>query len=943
MIRLLEEIAEPGFGSAAFLTYGADLGFFESKVMNALQESGCRNVVVVADGHQAKDALNSAAELRYVGVHYPVVPIRLGNQAFHPKAILLVGEKKLKVLVGSGNLTLPGYTRNWEIFTKFEGEDAAGLALDLLRAFQNAADRSSLREAFAGWRRRLEKYSPWLFTTGAHRETMKLLCSSDGAILPRATKLLNGREVSRLLVLSPFFDRKATALRWIVDNVRPRELTLLATEGVQLDSALVNDALSSLGGGFIRRFAGDGRPLHGKALLFVGPWGEALLAGSPNLSSAALLKKAGAHGNFELASFQIGKEGQFSTLFEDKIGPPVDLEDLHPRQPAPRRNRVAPLELEAAWVYEGTLHVVPAGRPEKEPESIEIRLERRSAEIARHRLRKGDVEGYATQLSQQERVELEGAPFQACLVGDNGRLGDPVWVQNLDAVERRANPVQRPRYATGLQALSEDSLGLDEDAWNNLFEAFLALSKGWAQYAKTLKPHSPKRPDKPQDEEDQTWDPESFYVSLEDVRLELPAYFARVESSGWGIGDFEYLISALPTAGRLGPPEPASGNLDGTPAPPEDDEGADSEETGDEDDKEDGDEIEGTEPESPEASDEQRRRISNRLFKKFERLVGAYEESVAQTPQTTAEATLLCLLYTALHVALARAASARLLDASRFRDLGSWLTAAWTADVWKLMQPDIRNEVEDDTGCATISLTVVAAATSLWAREEAEVWDEFDADLYVALAESLRELRPAFRDLKANLEAGQVHDRWTKAVGEYARLDPARATPLSRFQDLERRYEVWLLNEKSALLRALEKWEIADVADLENGVLRIHARLPHSMHRQDLLGKLLYMIHEGVETSAALVWENAQHIDTIRRIALILDPEQKAVLEVTRYAKGGFLLRRHSARGGTATGGVSLMNARSIPSTQLHLVKGNSSDATLIERARELVPDVFER
>jgi hypothetical protein len=87
MINLLNEVAEEGFGSAAFLTYGIDLNFFDTEVMRSLQESGCRNVLVVADGHQLKDDLNSAAWLRYVGVHCPIVPVRLGDRAFHPKAV----------------------------------------------------------------------------------------------------------------------------------------------------------------------------------------------------------------------------------------------------------------------------------------------------------------------------------------------------------------------------------------------------------------------------------------------------------------------------------------------------------------------------------------------------------------------------------------------------------------------------------------------------------------------------------------------------------------------------------------------------------------------------------------------------------------------------------------------------------------------------------------
>lgn len=125
--------------------------------------------------------------------------------------------------------------------------------------------------------------------------------------------------------------------------------------------------------------------------------GEALLAGSPNLSSAALLRKAGTRGNFELATFQLGKVGEFSPLFQDKMGPPVDLAALHPRKPVARSNRVEPLELEAAWIQKGRLHAVPAERGDKS-DSIEVRLERRSTEIARYRLQRGVDRGYAVEL-----------------------------------------------------------------------------------------------------------------------------------------------------------------------------------------------------------------------------------------------------------------------------------------------------------------------------------------------------------------------------------------------------------------------------------------------------------------------------------------------------------------------------------------------------------------
>lgn len=97
---------------------------------------------------------------------------------------------------------------------------------------------------------------------------MTLLSSSDGPILPRAVDLLGGREVRRLLVVSPFFDGNAAALQWLIDHVRPKELSLLVAEGVQLDPVRVEQTLASSNHGSVLEFLGVGRTLHGKALLF---------------------------------------------------------------------------------------------------------------------------------------------------------------------------------------------------------------------------------------------------------------------------------------------------------------------------------------------------------------------------------------------------------------------------------------------------------------------------------------------------------------------------------------------------------------------------------------------------------------------------------------------------------------------------------------------------
>jgi hypothetical protein len=417
MINLLDEVGESGFQSAAFLTYGVDLGFFETKVMNRLLETGCRNAIVVADGHQAKDALNSGAQLRYVGVQCPLVTVRLGNRAFHPKAALMVGEEKLKVLVGSGNLTMPGYTRNWEMFTKLEGREVARTALELLDVFADAAAWSPLEPAFRAWRSRLESSAPWLFGEEDGDRTVELLSSSVAPILPQVKALLGGLVVDDILVASPFFDADASALSWLVDNFFPEHLTLLVEDGTHLDPARVGRVLATMDGeSSVRRFVGVGRSLHGKLVLFKGPWGEALLAGSPNISSAALLSRAGRDsGNFELATFRSGVAGEFSALVDEKVGEPVNLEHISPRRPYLIGPAVSPLELEAAWISEGSIFAYPAEPSVQDHAGVHIVLDRGGSEIIRLRLRKGENGSFFHALTDEERLQLEKFPVRARL------------------------------------------------------------------------------------------------------------------------------------------------------------------------------------------------------------------------------------------------------------------------------------------------------------------------------------------------------------------------------------------------------------------------------------------------------------------------------------------------------------------------------------------------
>jgi hypothetical protein len=761
MIRMLDEVGEQGFQSAAFLTYSLDLNFFESKVMSPLHESGCRNVAVITDGYQFKHALDYAPAPRYIGTQCPVITIRLGKNAFHPKAALLVGEEKLKVLIGSGNLTLPGYTRNWEVFTKFEGKDAAGIAVELLGVMEEAAALSPLEEAFSAWRQRLGKFSPWIFGSHTGDGHVRLICSSSEAILPRVQRLLEGRRVDELTVASPFFDRDASALQWLVRGFSPERLNLLVDEGVHLDPQKVEEALASLGSRrTVLRFVGAGRRLHGKLLLFKGPWGEGLLAGSPNLSSAALLNPAANGGNFELATFQVGPDGEFSSLLADKLGSPVDLDQVSPRSPMLPGQRAELLELEAVWVSGGTLHCQPARREDRERESIELELER-GLEVKTLRLGHHEAEtAFSKDVTPEERALVASGLAGARLLGTGGARGAPVWVQNLDTVEQRSNPVQRARYSDGYRVMLEDLAGFDRDAWEALFPALKAFSDSWIGYTSQLKTSRPAQPSHEQEQRQQPLDADSFYISRDEITLELPRYFSKVENTGLSIGDLEHLISTLPSARALAP-DPSTYKESRDALAREEDE---EDPTAGEEVTATGDEVET----SSQITDEKRRDLGQLLYRKLRSSVRGFGKALATPPQSVAEASWLGLAYTNLHNLIAVAARKELIDAVQFRELVSELVSSGITTLWK--DARLGREIEGSLMCGAASLVAVACTTSAWIRDRARVSNPFDDGLYKKLARPLKELRPVYAALQESRRSGEFPPGWGELADNYSAL-----------------------------------------------------------------------------------------------------------------------------------------------------------------------------
>ena len=96
-------------------TYTVSLAFFEGLVFPEIKRSLLRRCLILCDKLGFQRATVESSALRSVGREYMAICAPT-SYAFHPKVWLMVGEGKLAVLVGSGNLTQSGFMDNAEAF-----------------------------------------------------------------------------------------------------------------------------------------------------------------------------------------------------------------------------------------------------------------------------------------------------------------------------------------------------------------------------------------------------------------------------------------------------------------------------------------------------------------------------------------------------------------------------------------------------------------------------------------------------------------------------------------------------------------------------------------------------------------------------------------------------------------------------------------------------------
>jgi hypothetical protein len=245
MIDVLDELAEQDLDAhtSIVFAYNVDLVFYDKLVRRRLSSAGARTQIVFCDATPYASALDGIDRGSRIGRAYSVTPIRVEG-AFHPKAYMLLGRRKGRLVIGSGNSSIGGLVRNAEVFGQFDYDEAnATGAHPAFRSIFDLAKRCAQSgvPAVAEQLARAEARTPWL-RAGDAPDDHVVHVSYQGAPLMDVLRAAIGNErLKRVIAVSASFDRKLDAVRELAQLGKGKHETfvIVQSDRVNIDGAAV--------------------------------------------------------------------------------------------------------------------------------------------------------------------------------------------------------------------------------------------------------------------------------------------------------------------------------------------------------------------------------------------------------------------------------------------------------------------------------------------------------------------------------------------------------------------------------------------------------------------------------------------------------------------------------------------------------------------------------
>jgi hypothetical protein len=317
---VLPDVLQGQWSSAIILTYGADLGFFEQRLVGQLAQVPLR--LVLGDSRRLSERLAEAAttgqRLKMANRSYLAAPIR-HSRAAHAKLILLLGPHEGVLVVGSGNLGQDGYASPGELWHVFRYHDEQPQHRE---EFANArtlidglASRGLLDPPTVELIQTLWGTAPWLPATPT---SSAAVCHNlDQSLIDQLATAVDW-PVREMITHAPFHDPDCAALERLIEEFTPVRLRVLISRDTSVDPERLAAAMSKATNATLEVIEVTSDPtayIHAKWIHLKGDTTEALLTGSANLSRSALLHTS-ARGNIEAGIITIADPGGFAGIYE---------------------------------------------------------------------------------------------------------------------------------------------------------------------------------------------------------------------------------------------------------------------------------------------------------------------------------------------------------------------------------------------------------------------------------------------------------------------------------------------------------------------------------------------------------------------------------------------------------------------------------------------------
>ena len=233
--NILNLIESGKYHSCVILGYSFDPIFFDEIVYPSLKRAGIVNIMLFADYMMLEQSLDKMITHNFrKSDGYSICSIKT-ETAFHPKVLQLLGEKESFTLIGSGNPTFGGYSRNQELWfgfrTDLEDVTQSHIVRDVWDYVTTVTVKSGgvvqkklkMAEDHASWIKTVKQQGTNYAATDDNQDLL-IFRNDDSGIYTKLTTALSDDKIQHISVHSPFYDEKLTLLKAFSDDLAPKKI-----------------------------------------------------------------------------------------------------------------------------------------------------------------------------------------------------------------------------------------------------------------------------------------------------------------------------------------------------------------------------------------------------------------------------------------------------------------------------------------------------------------------------------------------------------------------------------------------------------------------------------------------------------------------------------------------------------------------------------------------